>query len=255
MNLYESFVIAFSMYSRIPMPKVEWSEKGMKYAMCFFPFVGIVLGLLMYACLWFLSWISASQLTRAVVLTVLPVMLTGGIHVDGWIDTSDALQSWQTTERKLEILKDPHVGAFGVIRCVVYFLITLAVMGEMNQAMMALYLGGLFLSRTLSGLSVVWFPCAKNSGLAATFADGAAKRKVRAVFLLYLAAAFVYQAVMGKGSGCFLVLGAVLSFWYYHQMSRKQFGGITGDLAGYFLCVCEMVMGICLVIAHYGGWI
>ena len=101
MNLYESFVIAFSMYSRIPMPKVEWSEKGMKYAMCFFPFVGIVLGLLMYACLWFLSWISASQLTRAVVLTVLPVMLTGGIHVDGWIDTSDALQSWQTTERKL----------------------------------------------------------------------------------------------------------------------------------------------------------
>lgn len=255
MNAYESFVIAFSMYSRIPMPKVEWSEKGMKYAMCFFPFVGVVLGLLLYACLRLFSWLPASGLTRAAALTVLPVLVTGGIHVDGYVDTSDALQSWQSAERKLEILKDPHVGAFGVIRVAVYFLVTFGVMAEMDPHSMALYGGGLFLSRTLSGLSVVSFPCAKNSGLAAAFADGAAKKRVRGILLLYLALAFCYLAFFGGGGGCLAFAGGIASFFYYYKMAKKQFGGITGDLAGYFLCVCEMAMGVCLVAAKYGGWL
>lgn len=254
MNLYESFVIAFSMYSRIPMPKVEWSEKGMKYAMCFFPFVGAVLGLLLYGVFWLLSQAGVSEWTRAAVLTALPVLVTGGIHVDGYLDTSDALQSWQPAEKKLEILKDPHVGAFGVIRVIVYFMLTAAVMGEMNRETMALYAGGLFLSRTLSGLSVVWFPCAKNSGLAATFADGAAKKKVRGIFLCYLLAVSVYLTVCGEKSGVLMLLGAAAVFWYYDRMAKKQFGGITGDLAGYFLCVCELIMGVCLVAGRYAGW-
>ncbi len=255
MNIYESFVIAFSMYSRIPMPKVEWSERGMKYAMCFFPLVGLVLGLCMYASYVFLSWISVAALTKAVVLTALPIILTGGIHLDGYIDTSDALQSWQASEKKLEILKDPHVGAFGVIRAILYFVITLGIMGEMNQNMLAVYIGGLFLSRTLSGLSVVCFKCAKNSGLAATFADGAAKKRVRLIFCLYLVLAFLYLSGVGKISGCLLFLCAFITFGYYKWMSQKQFGGITGDLAGYFLCICEMVFGIVLVISKYVGWI
>lgn len=254
MNLYESFVIAFSMYSRIPMPKVEWSEKGMKYAMCFFPFVGFVVGSIMYGCFWFLTQILAPDLTRAVLLTIVPLLLTGGIHMDGYMDTSDALQSWQPAEKKLEILKDPHVGAFGVIHVIVYVLLTLCIMGEMNQNMMLLYVGGLFLSRTLSGLGVVTFPCAKNSGLAATFADGAAKKKARIIFLIYLLGSFFYFLYFGRLSGCILFLGAFLTFWYYAHMSKKQFGGITGDLAGYFLCICELVMGICLVIIKYMGW-
>ena len=48
MYLLESCVIAISMYSKIPMPRVEWKEKNMKYAMCFFPLVGCVNGILVF---------------------------------------------------------------------------------------------------------------------------------------------------------------------------------------------------------------
>ena len=51
----------------------------------------------------------------AVILTVIPVFVTGGIHVDGLLDTSDALSSWQERTRRLEILKDSHAGAFAII--------------------------------------------------------------------------------------------------------------------------------------------
>ena len=51
-SILESFVIAFSMYSRIPMPFVEWSERGMKYAFCFFPLIGVVIGACVCAFFW-----------------------------------------------------------------------------------------------------------------------------------------------------------------------------------------------------------
>ena len=255
MNLYESFVIAFSMYSRIPMPRAEWSREGMKYALCFFPFVGLVLGALMWGACLFMDWAGVSQLAKAAVLTVLPVAVTGGIHVDGLIDTCDALHSWQPREKKLEILKDPHVGAFGIIGVMVYGLLMLGAMGEMSGRHMAVYGGGLFLSRTLSGLSVVLFPCAKDSGLAASFADGAAQKTARTVFCVYLAAAAAYLWALGQWAGLLALAGALAVFAHYYRMSGKQFGGITGDLAGYFLCVCETVMAICLAAAGYLGWI
>ncbi len=56
------------------------------------------------------------------VLVLVPVFVTGGIHVDGLLDTSDALSSWQERSRRLEILKDSHAGAFAVITAAVYFI-------------------------------------------------------------------------------------------------------------------------------------
>ena len=116
-GLAESLVIAFSMYSRIPMPMVEWTERGMKYALCFFPAVGIAVGAAV-AAFWYLSRLSGmGELSRICVETALPLLITGGIHMDGFLDTVDARSSHQSRERKLEILKDPHAGAFAIAGC------------------------------------------------------------------------------------------------------------------------------------------
>ena len=81
-TLLESMNIAFSMYSRIPMPRVDWNEKNMKFALCFFPLVGLVIGLLQGIVLWNLQ--GCSTILAAAVAVLLPVLLTGGIHVDGF---------------------------------------------------------------------------------------------------------------------------------------------------------------------------
>ena len=85
------------------------------------------------------------------------------------------------------------------------------------------------------------FPMAKNTGLAATFSDGAQKTCVKIFSLVYVvicgALMLVYEPVIG---GCVLA-AAALEYLYYYRMSQKEFGGITGDLAGFHMQLCELV--------------
>lgn len=97
MDLFGSFVIACSMYSRIPMPQVDWTENRMKYAMCFFPLIGVIMG----AALWLTALIGENvhtleegSLLWAVMGTILPLLITGGIHLDGYLDVTDARSSY-----------------------------------------------------------------------------------------------------------------------------------------------------------------
>ena len=174
MNGIYSCIIAISMYSKIPMPTVEWTQERMRYVMCFFPMVGIVEGLVVGA--WFyagLDVLGFAPWTTALVGTCVPVLVTGGIHMDGFLDTMDALHSYGGRPKKLEILKDPHLGAFAVISTAVYMMLYLGAANEyalllasrQKGAGMVLYAVPLLFfvtERALSGLSVVWFPPAKK---------------------------------------------------------------------------------------------
>ena len=242
-RLWDSFLIAFSMYSRIPVPKTKWSKEGMKYALCFFPMVGVAIGgvTVGFACLAHrFGW---GKLAFGCVGTVLPVIITGGIHMDGFLDVVDARSSCQPVERKLEILKDPHTGAFAILYGIVYMLLYLAVFSELGQEAFPAAAGVYVLERALSGWSVVSFPKAKKEGLANTFAEGAAVRTVGVWDVAWvLAAVFFLIRTGGVLAGGLTAGAACVVFGWYYRMSVKEFGGITGDLAGYFLQVCELGM-------------
>ena len=162
-SLWNSFKIAFAMFSKIPMPQADWSEENMRYMLCFFPFVGAAVGVVMLGMEWLCRYFGMSNGFIAVALVLVPVIVTGGIHVDGLLDTSDALSSWRDREKRLEILKDSHAGAFAVITACVYFLTMYGGMSQIveqdNRKM--LYILFLFLSavthvgnrsQTLSGM-------------------------------------------------------------------------------------------------------
>ena len=123
MSLLRSFCIAFGMYSKIPMPKFEWNPKDMRYTMCFFPLISIPIALLILLWFYLCQWLHIHSLLFACIIAAIPVLVTGGIHLDGYCDTVDALSSRQPREKKLEILKDPHTGAFAVLFCCLYFLL------------------------------------------------------------------------------------------------------------------------------------
>ena len=243
MWLLNAMIIAIAMYSKIPMPRVDWNEKNMRYAMCFFPLVGVIIGVLeIVAGNLITVWKGEGTFFYAVVLTLIPVFITGGIHLDGFADTMDAKSSYGDREKKLEILKDPHTGAFAIISLCCYVLLCVGIFSEMRtERLFAAALVFVF-SRSLSGISVVTFLAAKNSGLLRTFQDGAQKRNVRIVLIIWLLAAGVgFYLTAGLCGGAAAVVGLAV-FFYYYQFSRKQFGGITGDLAGYFLQLCELFM-------------
>ena len=87
------------------------------------PLVGLVIGGAEW--LWFLfrSWLSFGPVLHGVGMTLIPLLLTGGIHLDGFMDTVDALKSHAAPEKKRAILKDPHAGAFAVIGLAAYLLL------------------------------------------------------------------------------------------------------------------------------------
>ena len=114
-SLWNNFKVAFAMFSKIPMPRADWTKGNMKYMFCFFPFIGTVIGGLTMLVAYLGLRFGYQPGFVTAVLVLVPVFVTGGIHVDGLLDTSDALSSWQERSRRLEILKDSHAGAFAVI--------------------------------------------------------------------------------------------------------------------------------------------
>ena len=262
-RVWNSFKIACSMYSKIPVPPADWTKENKAYVMCFFPWVG---GCDRGAdlCRVFPErvdasgrlWISGFLFTALLVL--IPVWVTGGIHLDGYLDTQDALHSYQSRERKLEILKDPHTGAFAVIAGICYFVLDLGIYSGLTAESVRVIAAGFVLSRALSGLSVVCFPQARKKGMAADFSDGAKKKGSRLVLILYVILAAGVMIFAGGVPGVAAVLAAGGVFLYYARMTRRIFGGMTGDLAGYFLQLCEIWMAAAAVIADIlwkgAGW-
>lgn len=243
MSVLKSLCLAFAMYSKLPVPRVAWEEKNMKYVLCFFPWVGLVIGGAMY-----LLWILRSQIgvfvpfsVFALTGTVLPVLLTGGIHLDGFMDTMDALHSYRDREKKLEILQDPHIGAFACISLACEMALYGAALFFLLEERQILFLGiGFWISRTLSAFALLTAQNAKGEGLAYTFTSGASRGIVLAVLSvwLFLAAAAAYFLYGGYGIGCIAV--SLVVYFYYEVMTYRQFGGLTGDLAGWFVVVYEL---------------
>ena len=244
----QTIAVAFAMFSALPVPQFAWNQKNMRYAMCAFPLIGVVIGGLWCLC----GALPLPMPAKAAGFCLIPVWVTGGIHLDGYADTCDALSSYGDREKKLEILKDPHCGAFAVIRLCSYFAAYLALCASVDftPRVGLCWTLALVLERALSGLAVASFPMAKNTGLAHTFATAADRTTVRRVLMVL--AALLSAALLALG-GLALVLAAFLVFARYHVVSGKQFGGITGDLAGWFLQKAELWMLAALCACQWGG--
>ena len=122
MWILETAAVALGLYSALPVPQFEWTRRNMRYALAAFPLVGVLLALACWAWSALCAFLSLPALLRGAVLCVLPALVSGGIHLDGYCDTADALASHASPERMREILHDPHCGAFAVTRLCVYFI-------------------------------------------------------------------------------------------------------------------------------------
>ena len=248
-RLWNSFKIAFAMYSKIPMPQADWNEENMRYMMCFFPWIGIVIGACMILWSYAAAWLEAGSILKGAGYVLIPVAVTGGIHLDGLLDTADALSSYQSRERKLEILKDSHAGAFAVIVACCYFTACLGIWSELTKEQVLVLAGGYVLSRSFSAMAVAAFPPARKSGTVAVFSSASRERCVEISMYVLLVLSAGYMCLVNVKLGGAACLGAWLTFVWYYCMSKKQFGGITGDLAGAFLQICELVMAAAVYTA------
>lgn len=234
MQVIKSFFIALSVYSQIPVPEFQWKEEDMKYVFCFFPWVGALIG----GCIYFWDHLCGiyhiEVLCKTAVEIAIPIFITGGFHVDGFMDTMDAIHSFRSKERKLEILKDPHIGAFAVIMLGAYGLLLFGAFSEIkSDALLKIVCCGFFLSRCLCGISAVSFSPAKKEGMLYTFAESSHKKITKrfVVFAkrgMHLPNVFLFiDCGFDRGSGGCLNIG-LLFLWQQERIrgSYRRYGGI-----------------------------
>ena len=256
MRILRWLAVTFSMYSKIPMPVFEWKEDDMAHSLIFFPVVGAVIGGLV--CI--INLISPlSQLpvaVRIIVTMAIPLIITGGFHVDGFMDTEDALNSYAPAEKKLEILKDSHIGAFAVISLVKWLLIyaaavTAILLSPNCDIKVFAAIGLTFVaSRCLSGLTSLLLRKARKSGMLYEETRNDQKGTVICLVLELLAAGG-FMLWLNVLSGAVVLLAFAIYTAYYRHIAYREFGGVTGDTAGFFLTTGEVIAAVALAASLY----
>ena len=227
MSFFRSLILSFSMYSKLPMPFMKWEDDSMKYALMFFPLVGFV----------------------EAILFVLFMKLLSFLHIDGFMDTVDAISSRADKEKKLQILKDSHVGAFAAIGIAMYLLLYTSFADKLVDHDKILIFALAFVeNRCYSIYSLMTIKNARGSGYAATFVSaGARVTTLIGIIVMYVlsAAATLYISLK---MGLAVLAVQFLAFLYCRYMFKREFGGTTGDLSGFLLQIFEILVLLVLVL-------
>ena len=235
MKYLRAFFIAAAMYSRLPVPNVRWDEESKESVLFLFPMLGVIEAGLIFLLAGLLLRVSAGAPLSAFCLTAAPLLFTGGIHFDGFLDTADALGSWKGKEEKLAILKDVHAGSAAVLQGGLMLLagfsawLSLLESGNMPERL-----------PQLLPISIFLLPNARGAGTVYDFTAARARRKGRLISGFYLL--FAAAALFGAGTlftGACILAAVLLAALYSGARAALSFGGMTGDLAGFLLTNCE----------------
>ena len=251
MKVLRWIAVSFSMFSRIPMPHFKWEEDDMSHCLTFFPWVGTVIGLLTYVAAFCYDEFVLPLWAIGALILLIPIFVTGGFHLDGYMDVKDALSSYADREKKLEILKDPNVGSFaiiGIITRIIIAYVSICMILKYGDCRSWVVLALVFWnSRCLSGLTSIFFPKARKSGMLYSETKESGKKSpdfLIVELLLGIAATLLNDYKIGI---VMIVVGALLVL-FYKKKTEKEFGGVTGDTAGYFIVCFESDMFLMMAV-------
>ena len=234
--------MAISMFTVIPLPRYEWDDDGGKNIMKFYPAIGLIVGVIWYLVLRLLYLLGASKVVIASITLIIPFILTGMLHLDGYMDVCDALLSRRNKEEKLRILKDPHTGAFAVISVVMLFVVNFSTMYtvvEKNNSTIGLILIPI-ISRSLMGYLLLKKESMKGSSLGAFFKKGTGKLD-RIILIISLIVSSIISVIVFGMYGVIMSLSMILVSTFFVNNAAKEFDGMSGDSAGYGLVIAETI--------------
>ena len=241
-----SFLIGLQFLTRIHLVKqTVWTAEDFGRSTRFFPLVGLVLGICYALAAWLLLYTLGMRSLTAALLLILPLLLTGGLHADGFMDTADGVFSGRERARKLEIMKDSRVGAFGVVSFVMLMFVQFALLSDMAPLLLvpALFVMPI-IGRLAMVLAVACFPYAREDGMGKTFAD-MADRSTVVIAALTTAVLVLPWGVLATAA---LVLGTLFALLFCRMMTNIL-GGVTGDVYGAATVLTETLVLVVFSLA------
>jgi adenosylcobinamide-GDP ribazoletransferase len=258
MMFFKGFLINLQFFTAIPITlEIPMDKEHLRKAVQAFPLLGLLQGII-YASLFyvFLQFTPFSHLTVAFLLWLATILLTGGIHLDGWMDASDAYFSYQDRKKRLEIMKDPRIGAFGVLSIIILLSCRFLFIYESTlkvEPLTYIFITAIpFLSKTVMGAVLLTVKPAKSEGLGELFQSAATPRvlwiyPVYEAGLLILVSFFINE-ILQVG---LLILVALGCYLFCRRKAVKWFGGITGDVLGASVEGTELILWMTVWLLHY----
>ncbi len=252
LDQYRELVAAVRFLSVLPMPgstqlfDKDKAASRLVVGSAYFPLVGLLLACL----LWFLVLVLTPlipQLALAALLVAALVILTGGLHLDGLMDSCDGLFGGDTRERKLEIMHDSHVGSFGVLGGASILLLKFALLASLRvHALPLALLVALPSARWAMILALRIFPSARPTGLGAAFHKAVTTEGLVLASIIALAIVLVAGQLIGLIVWITVtIITLALGFWV-----TRSIGGLTGDNCGAIEEVAEVVALLVLLLVR-----
>lgn len=249
------FITCLEFLTRIRFShRTDWRDEDFSRSVPYFPLVGLVIGLFLGAVNYLLLLLSVPDFTRAALLILAEIIITGGLMYDGFMDTSDGVFSARSRERMLEIMKDSHVGSNAVLAIIVLILLKVSAYLAIRPEMLTGTLIAMSVAtRTFMVIFIVNFPYARKTGIGHMFTMYA--KPVYTVIAMALGIAIT--ALCG---GLYLVLMAVTFVLVFGiaKFLQSQLGGLTGDTYGaltecgnVLYLLCAAVIGPLLAFGFY----
>jgi adenosylcobinamide-GDP ribazoletransferase len=241
-KLYKGFIMALSMFTIIPIPYVEWDDDSVKNMMKFYPLIGAIVGGIWSTIYYLMGILNVPIVLKSVIIMIVPFIITGMLHLDGFMDVCDAILSRRDKEEKLRILKDSKVGAFAVISVLILFFLQFGGIYSFVEKNIQFYV--LLLVSITSRSVVAYFLLSrrtiKQSTLGTYFKKGT-NIYDRIIMLISLLIVLILAFTLINIKGIILVLLITLGITLAIEKCKKEFGGISGDVAGFALVIGEVV--------------
>lgn len=253
-----SFLIGLQFLTRIFVVKQSvWTEESFGESVKFFPAVGAIIGSICAIVVGVLNFMTAGELPSIVgaVGFVSLILLTGGIHCDGLMDSADGLFSGREREKILDIMKDSRTGSFGVVSMILIAALDIAALTELAKFSTAQLCAAMFASPIIGRLMMVatigLFPYARPEGMGKAFAKFTTRRTIifAAIESAILIAVLVFVDVKIFVTALAATLFAALVMWRFATFATEKIGGVTGDIYGAVTTLSETSVLITFALA------
>lgn len=227
-------LLAIQFLTIIPIKLKDADGKKLSNSLVYFPLAGVLLGLILVGVNNLLSILSLQPLSITIIVVILLICLTGGIHLDGVSDSCDGFLSGTDKEGTLKIMRDPHVGVMGVLGLISVILLKIALLysfeaGAKTTALLLMCA----LSRWSLVLSIFLFPYIRIQGKAKAFFEGMNLR----VFLISSLITLIISGIILNWAGLLIMFLVVIFTLVINLLLKRKLGGLTGDTLG---AVCEL---------------
>lgn len=239
MKILESIVVAFQFLTRLYLPiNVEWDTANLRRSLMWFGFVGAFIGVILAGAMTLFNRLDLIPAVSAIIILLIWIFITGGMHIDGISDMADGFFSMRDKEKTLEIMKDSHIGAFGVITIVFLLLIKFEMLKEfiIIEKNVCLLILPPTIARIAAGLVLSFYETTKKSGLGYTFHSS----DPRIFWAIGFIVTLIISSILNIKSLIFIGI-AILASNLMALWAKKKIGGLNGDIYGAIVETVEVI--------------